>query len=514
MLRAILLSTATSYLRIILRMVFGVVTFRLLYENLAAADFGLYQLLWSTVGYVVLLDFGFGAAVQRAVAQGRGRGDEAGRAHARGAVSTAVVCYTLLAAIGCLVVLGTAGSAVSLVTDAPGAGLATTVFLIAVLMAFPLGVFKEALRGAERIHIVNAWEIVGMTLGSSTIIAGSLLGWSLPALLAVSAAGSIVPGLICGLVCLRDRWLRPSLRCCGWHHLRDLGTFGLIAYLITMANVIMAQSDQLSISVILGVEALVLFLPGFKLAQLLGVLANQMQEALAPAAARCHAAHVSQDGEADHQAQVQRLFVMGQRWAIALTIPMALPLLIAPVPALQLLTGLEQPSAEVILTTRLMITATVLMVIGHSVTKRIMMMTGHHRLILGLTLVELAINGGVTVAGLMLTGSVVAAAVGSLTAALILPLPVVLPWCCRRLGVALSTCWNQALLPGVLASLPSILVGLAWWATGATTSLGHLVLGGALIAIAMIIGCWFAALPEAWRRNLQHALRQRVALLR
>ena len=56
-------------------MAVGLITFRLLFENLSTTDFGFYQLLWGTIGYAVLLDFGFGFAVQKAIAHEEGAQD-------------------------------------------------------------------------------------------------------------------------------------------------------------------------------------------------------------------------------------------------------------------------------------------------------------------------------------------------------------------------------------------------------------------------------------------------------
>ena len=66
---AIAWGSLSNYLKIVARIIIGLVTFRLLYGALDQSSFGLYQLLWSTVGYVVLLDFGFGFAVQKSVAR-------------------------------------------------------------------------------------------------------------------------------------------------------------------------------------------------------------------------------------------------------------------------------------------------------------------------------------------------------------------------------------------------------------------------------------------------------------
>ena len=57
----------SNYGRVVLQMVLGLVTFRLLYQGLDAESFGFWSLLWSVFGYGILLDFGFGSAAQKRV---------------------------------------------------------------------------------------------------------------------------------------------------------------------------------------------------------------------------------------------------------------------------------------------------------------------------------------------------------------------------------------------------------------------------------------------------------------
>src|ERR1700677_2802536 len=61
----------TGYLRLAVRMVLGLVTFRLLYQGLSAVpeQFGFWSLLWAVFGYGILLDFGFGYSAQKRVAE-------------------------------------------------------------------------------------------------------------------------------------------------------------------------------------------------------------------------------------------------------------------------------------------------------------------------------------------------------------------------------------------------------------------------------------------------------------
>ena len=62
-------NTVSNYVRTAVAMIAGLVTFRLLYQHFDKEEFGFWSLLWSVFGYGILLDFGFGFAAQKRVAE-------------------------------------------------------------------------------------------------------------------------------------------------------------------------------------------------------------------------------------------------------------------------------------------------------------------------------------------------------------------------------------------------------------------------------------------------------------
>ena len=49
-------SALSGYVRLVVRMILGLVTFRMLYQGLSAEQFGFWSLLWAIFGYGILLD--------------------------------------------------------------------------------------------------------------------------------------------------------------------------------------------------------------------------------------------------------------------------------------------------------------------------------------------------------------------------------------------------------------------------------------------------------------------------
>src|ERR1041385_2801417 len=62
-------NSLSNYTFLIIRMGLGLVLFRLIFQKLPAEDFGFWSVLWSMLGYGILLDFGFGFTAQKRVAE-------------------------------------------------------------------------------------------------------------------------------------------------------------------------------------------------------------------------------------------------------------------------------------------------------------------------------------------------------------------------------------------------------------------------------------------------------------
>ena len=62
-------NSISNYLFLVVRVGLGAVLFRLIYQELNAEDFGFWSVLWSMLGYGILLDLGLGFTAQKRVAE-------------------------------------------------------------------------------------------------------------------------------------------------------------------------------------------------------------------------------------------------------------------------------------------------------------------------------------------------------------------------------------------------------------------------------------------------------------
>src|SRR5436190_2125386 len=143
-------NSISNYVTMGLKIVFGLLMFRMLFQNLSEEEFGFWSLLWSVFGYGILLDFGFGFTAQKRVAElsVHKDWDQLSRV-----LSTIFFTYMAIAAI--IITFGLVASPYIIdlfkVTPANKAHFTSvlTVFFCGMGFAFPMGIFPEVLRGQQ-----------------------------------------------------------------------------------------------------------------------------------------------------------------------------------------------------------------------------------------------------------------------------------------------------------------------------------------------------------------------------
>jgi|GEM_PF-6976660 len=509
-LKTILFGTGTNYLRVIVRLIGGLFTFRLLFKTLGAQDFGFYQLMWSTIGYAVLLDFGFGASVQKVVAASLDFDDAAARKQRREAVSTVFWGYVGLDVVVALIIVLSGEKFLHLLHFDGSDSVAhyrpvAIVFLVGVFIVFPFGIFREAQRGMNKIHVNNIIDMAFAAIQAAVVIAGCYLHWSL-LWLSVAAIGLLVlPSLVTALVAMREPDLRPRLRDFRWSRLHGLFSFSVYAYVITMTNLIMSQCDQLVIGAMISVEAVALYVPGFKLGQIYWSMATQMQDTLGPAAARLGSI---KDDLLRTQA-LRTLLITSQRWSVMIATLLALPLMVDMKGAVGLITGDYAASVVTVRTAYFLVGNCVIGIVGVLCTQRILMMINHHRVLLAFSLAEATLNLALSLWLTWLWKTCVGAAAGTFIAASCVSLIGIPIYGCSVLGVSPRDFLLAGSLRGIAANSGAAIAAAIWWgAVPAWSPAAHFVFGCLLCACAAMPGWWFIGMREDERQRAVGALRR------
>jgi O-antigen/teichoic acid export membrane protein len=406
-------NTATNYIRTVLRLVSGLVLFRLTFQHLPAEHFGFYSLLWSLFGYTILLDFGLGFTAQKAVAEKTASGEipELNKLICTIFWTFAFLGMVLLATFSVAQPWFLEWTKVSEANRLP-LGLGYTIFFSAMALAFPLGIFPEMLRGLQRIDLANWVTIISLIANLVLMTWGLLAEWSFPLIVFISVATTVAPNIV-ALVIVHQRI--PGLSLHPKHFrftaIQGVLSFSIVAYLITFTNLIMARTDQAVISFGLGVGMVALYQAGYKAAEMFGLFSVQMQDALTPAAAQMN---IRKD-----KAGLRELLVKSSQLTFFLTTPLYAICAAYLEPLIKILTGLEVLEPQTYWVGQALLLATYSSLITNSCSKRILMMCGWERKLLKISLVDAAINLVASIA-LVQTYGVLGVALGTMVPTVLL----------------------------------------------------------------------------------------------
>jgi O-antigen/teichoic acid export membrane protein len=444
-------NTATNYLSIITRIGAGLVLFRLLFQHLSREQFGYYALLWSVFGYAILLDFGLGVAVQKAVAQKSATGDIEGLNRL---VATVVWSFAVLG----ILLFVIAACAKPLFLDCikidpryrAQFGTAYLVFMGALAVNFPLALFPEILRGVQRLDLVN-WAVVGGLLVNLAVMSFALFShWPFPVIVFISVATSILHEVVAIFLVGR---LVPGLSLHPRHFhfpsVRGVMGFSVVAYLITCTNLIILKADQTVISVTIGLGFVALYQVGYKASEIFNSFSRQLHVALSPAAAHL--------GARQNEDALHKLLIQTSRITFMATTPLYALCAVYLEPVIRLLSGLKAVDPQTFWVGEMLLFATYSSLLTNSSSKPILVMCGWERRLLRLSLLEATLNLGLSIVLVHRMG-ITGVAVGTLIPAVLVGWLGLVPMSSRFVNLGVFGLLREVMLPAALPVATSLLV--------------------------------------------------------
>jgi O-antigen/teichoic acid export membrane protein len=496
-------NSISNYTFLVVRVGLGAVLFRLIYQTLNAEDFGFWAVLWSMLGYGILLDFGFGFTAQKRVAELCVRRD-----WKRLSQVLSTIFYTYVGVALVIIISGYFGApyVIDLLRISPENTERYTKILRAFLagmgLGLPLGIFPEILRGQHRISLVNN-VLLACYLGS---FVGLLLaishGWGLLSFFAISMGCSLLADLLCGFFAMKKMpqvVINPSLF--SREMVRDTTRFSMYAYIGTVTTVILTRTDQLVLSTALAVAAVAIYQGGAKVSEMFSSFALQMADTLSPAAAHLHAA--------GDRHSLRQLLIKGTRFTVLLATPLYIGCAFFLDGILRVLTGSNLAGTEAYWVGQVLLLWTYMMVLTQSVTKRVFMMSGHEKRVTWLGFGEALMNLGLSIALVLIFRSVVSVAIASLIATSVFGWGFLWPWAAKEAGIKSGDLAKAVLFPAWLACVPLIvLVGairflprLAYRDSTAT-----FLIEGSIAAVVALVGLWKLALDDKERAKISGLL--------
>ncbi len=443
-------NAASNYICLGLRLVLGLLMFRMLYRELTREEFAFWALLWSVFGYGVLLDFGFGFTAQKRVAELSVRQDWVRLSQV---LSTIFFCYV---AIGLGIGLVGAGAS-HLLLDCFRVTAANherfreilVYFFCGLGLAFPLGLFPEMLRGQQRIALANVVLALGLIMNFGLAAWAIHQHWGLKAIFLIALSCTFLPDLICGFFAMhRLPQVKIRLRFFSRQMVRETMSFSLFTYVTTVSNVLLGKTDQLVISSAIAVQAIALYQAGAKVAEMFTGVSQQLPDTFSPAAAHLHAS-------GDRQV-LQELLVNGTRFTVMLATPLYLVCAFYMEGLLRLLTG--ESVAVTFWVGQVLLFWSYTTVVTQSVSKRIYMMCGHEKRLMFLGVGEALLNLALSIVLVLYYRNILCVAIGSLVSTFIFGWFFLWPWAAREAQLSGWRLARMVLGPTWLACLPLLAV--------------------------------------------------------
>ena len=486
-------NSISNYIFLIVRLGLGVILFRMIYQSLSKEEFGFWALLWSVLGYGILLDFGFGFTAQKRVAElsAHQKWDELSRV-----LSTILFSYVGIALI--LIAFGVLGSGFLIEIFKVSAEnektfrTALVIFFCGMGLAFPMGIFPEMLKGQQRISLANYILLAGFLLSFVLVIVSLRMNWGLNALLLVTLGCGMIAELFCGLFALHRMpqvRLAPSLF--SKEMVRSTMRFSIYAYITTLTTVILTRTDHLVLSTMLAVSAVAIYQVGAKVSEMFSSFALQIPETLSPAAAHLHA-----KGD---KSFLRSLLINGSRYSVMFATPMYLICAFYLGEIVWFLTGEKNVGRETIWTGQILLFWGYTTILTQSVSKRIFMMCGHERRLMWLGVGEAVLNLGLSVGLMFYYRNVVCVAIGSLVATFVFGWFIIWPWAAREASLSARKLARTVLIPTWIACLPIvgvILLERYFTFQDFRLSLYALIIEGILVLLLAAVCMWRVALNQ------------------
>jgi len=442
--RRFTINAAANYLRFAVTVVAMFWMTPYIIRHVGAAAFGVWSLIFSALGIFALFDCGFSTTIVKYVADCHADGD---RERRNRLVSSISFLYAILSTISAIAIacLSLAFDHIFSIAPAMKHEALAVLWILAfrlVILAFPLGVYRDVLFGEQKIYAVNIVQIVSTVVYSVwTWIAlahhGTLItmAWiNLFSMLGEFAcyaliAYRLVPGL-------RVSWRlanRESIR-------QELG-FSMSQMVVNTASLVRLRTDPIIVKFFLSLDAVGIYTIALRIAESALMLSKQITNIFAPVVARMH-----REGDKDG---VTKILTSGAKLAFAASLAINLPLcLLAHNIVVAWVGPAFAPAAPVLVVLLIAMSLVILQMAACSV----LTMSGHHKLTARADVAGIAVNLAVSIALARPLG-MAGIALGTLVSTVVVDVIYIVGTACRMYGISYQAYILRVILPLVPACL-------------------------------------------------------------
>ncbi|MFJ8524755.1 oligosaccharide flippase family protein [Bacillus cereus] len=259
-----------SYISIFLSNIISLVYTPFLLRSLGAAEYGLYMLIGSIVGYLTILDFGFGNALTRYVAKFR---DENNKKDEANVVATFLLLFGFIALLSIIV-----GWIVYLNLDvifsnsltATEVEKAKTMFLIMIFniaISFPIQAFTAIMNGYEKFIILRIVRIITIVFVPLIMVPLLILGYKSLTIIVLNTVFNVLAGAINIYYVLVKLKVSIKLEKFNWSFIKEVSNYSFFIFLAIIVDQLFWRTGQLIVGLFHGTTVVAIFAIAMQICQ-------------------------------------------------------------------------------------------------------------------------------------------------------------------------------------------------------------------------------------------------------
>jgi O-antigen/teichoic acid export membrane protein len=469
--------TVTRYALLFVNIAIGIFLMPFTMHHLGKAQYGLWMLVTSMTGYLQLLDLGYGNGLVRQVTQADARGDEEGM---NAALSTFLFVYLGIGAVAFGAVVILASFALPRFPNLSPEEVRTARLVLLIVgaraaIAFPMSVFGSITTARQRFALTGSIAIVvALVQGAATYL---LLraGYGLVPLVSVTTLFAIASyGAYIAAALLTFPGLRLSPRRFSVAQAREVTSFSLYLFLISLAIQFGYNIDNLIIAAFAGTSAVAVYAIAFRLADYQRQLCNQFNGLLFPVVVRFSAA--------DEVDSLRATLVDGTRIAFGLITGVTLCLVTF---ADRLVAVWMGPGFSDSLPALYVLAAAGTVLVAAGPLGNLLLARGRHRVVAFSCLGEAVLNLVLSI-WLVRRYGIVGAAVGTAVSVTISNVLVQMPAACRLLDMPIGTFLRRISAPALIALAPGVAAAWLLRTTASPSTFVDIVIAGAIVGVVYV----------------------------
>ncbi len=438
--RRIVVNTATSQLDRVIDAVSFMVLIPFVVHIVGPEEYGLWSLIWAVLSLFALIDFGFGTAVVKYVADARGKGDVQRLRQVVCTLFWVFVAQSLVLAVVSVGVLRGFDRLFDLPPHLrPTAQIVFIVVSSGYLMKLPLAMFRGVLMGDQKLWIANVYQ---MAVSATYFTAVLLLLPRAPNLQTfawLNWLATLLPAAVIAAHCALS--MRGELSVAPRHFdrglLREIWGFSAYQMLIQMMGLIGSRFDMFVVKSALPLTAVATYAVALRVSEQARGFSLQLTRTLTPIVAELHSA--------GNESALVRIWLTGTRLSVAFATPLIMGCLVLAEPLI--LTWLGPGFIEAVLPLQLLLLATFTSLV-HGDSQSHLAMTGDQRFLAYSMCLGQVLNLGLSVALIGHFG-LAGVAMATLMGPLGTDICLLQPRLAERKGVPLIEFYRQSVLPAL-----------------------------------------------------------------